>query len=208
MGGNSIAAAHLSSNIGVDMRLIYCFPSPSMLCTALLEGKESLNLNVSRDAKSKMNLEGGKPSFLHVHSDTPAAVNFDEQRRLLRTLSGRNEDNAIISKRLKLDSNKNVAGGSSPANGYPWNSVAICASCSFSRCNKVAYEGGSMVKDIYQATCSVMVPKNRNVPMQESWKVYMGSCVDASPIIVHKGQDIYLFIGSHSHKFMCVNARR
>lgn len=208
MGGNSIAAAHLSNNIGVDMQLIYCFPSPSMLCTALLERKESLNINVSRFAKSKMNLERREPSFFHVHSDTPAAVNFDQQRRILGTLFGRNEDNAIISKRLKLDKNINVTGGSSPLNGYPWNSVAMCATCSFSRCNKVVYERRSMVKDIYQATRSVMVPKSRNVPMQESWKVYMGSCVDASPIIVHKGQDIYLFIGSHSHKFMCVNARR
>lgn len=42
--------------------------------------------------------------------------------------------------------------------------------------------------------------------MHELWKVYMESCVDASPLVVVKQQDVYLFIGSHSHKFVCVNA--
>ncbi|KAM1578222.1 putative acyl-activating enzyme 19 isoform X1 [Malus sylvestris] len=205
MGGDSIAAAHLSNNIGVDMRLIYSFPTPSKLCTALLERKGSFNMNVSRDSKSKMNLGGDKQSIYHVQSETPNAVNVDGQRRFLRTLSERNEDDTIISKRLKVDSNV-ASGATGPSDGYPWNSGAIHVSCSFSRCNKVVYEGGSRVKDMYQATCSVLVPRKK-FNMQESWKVYVGSCVDASPLIVHKDQDIYLFIGSHSQKFLCVNAR-
>lgn len=204
MGGNSIAAAHLSNNIGVDMRLIYKFRTPSKLCMALLERKGPFNMKAKMDAKSEMNQEGGENMF-GVLYDTPNAVNLEQ----LKTLCRRNDNITVMSKRLKVDSRINVAsGGTISADGYPWNSVQICTSCSFSRCNKVMYEGSSRVNDVYQATGSVMVPKSTKVHLEELWKVYMGSCVDASPLIVCKGQDIYLFIGSHSQKFVCVNARR
>lgn len=203
MGGNSIAAAHLSNNIGVDMRLIYNFRTPSKLCMALLERKGPFNMKAKMDAKSEMNQEGGKNMFGVVY-DTPNAVNLEQ----LKTVCRRNDNIAVMSKRLKVDSSINVAsGGTRPADGYPWNSVQMCMSCSFSRCNKVMYEGSSRVNDVYQATNSVMIPKSIKVHLEELWKVYMGSCVDASPLLVCKDQDIYLYIGSHSQKFVCVNAR-
>ncbi|PRQ56503.1 putative L-aminoadipate-semialdehyde dehydrogenase transcription factor WD40-like family [Rosa chinensis] len=203
IGGDSIAAAHLANNIGVDMRLIYSFPTPSKLSMALLERKEPFSMKVEVDSESEMNQERGKNMF-HVLYDTPSAVNLEQ----LKTLPRRNENKAVMSKRLKADSSINVASGStSPADGYPWSSMQKCMTCSFSRCNKVVYEGSSRVNDVCQAASSVVVPKSLKVHLEELWKVDMGSCVDASPLIVCKGQDIYLFIGSHSQKFACVNAR-
>ncbi|KAL5549640.1 hypothetical protein UlMin_004871 [Ulmus minor] len=202
MGGNSIAAAHLSNNLGVDMRLLYYFPSPSKLCTALLERNKSSDLDLRKDGIWEMNSEQGKGNVL----PTP---NIKLGLRLLRTPHEKNENHAVVSKRLKLDLDSKVnvdSKGLGPVNSYPWNTASICLSCSFSRGNKVMYGGEGRVTDIDQETC-IEVPRSRKVAMQELWKVYMGSCVDASPLVVLKGPDIYLFVGSHSHEFLCVNAR-
>ncbi|XP_027238806.2 beta-alanine-activating enzyme [Penaeus vannamei] len=40
-----------------------------------------------------------------------------------------------------------------------------------------------------------------------SWKYDLGKCIDSSPIIVEYNNDkVYLFVGSHSHRFTCVDA--
>ncbi|XP_047475813.1 beta-alanine-activating enzyme-like isoform X1 [Penaeus chinensis] len=40
-----------------------------------------------------------------------------------------------------------------------------------------------------------------------SWKYNLGKCIDSSPIIVEYNNDkMYLFVGSHSHKFICADA--
>ncbi|KAM3732748.1 hypothetical protein ACB098_11G082600 [Castanea mollissima] len=95
--------------------------------------------------------------------------------------------------------------GGSPRDGYLWSSASEFASCSVSRCNRVMYEGGR--NDACQATWSVKIPRDRKGSMQDFWKVHMESCVDASPMVVFKDPNFYLFIGSHSHKFLCVNAK-
>lgn len=204
MGGNSISAAHLSHDLGVDMRMLYCFPSPSKLYGTLLERKD---LDVLNDAKWEMNLEKGKRNMFHA-VDTPNPAKVESEGRLLRALRGENKNHDIISKHLKLDSRVSlILEGLRSTNGFSWNSNSIPMSCSFSRCNKVMYEGEYRVNDAHLATCAE-VPRSRTVLMEELWKVSMGSCVDASPLIVFKGLDIFLFIGSHSHEFMCVDARR
>ena len=208
MGGNSISAAHLSNNLGVDMRLVYQFPSPSKLSKTLLERKRSLDLGLIKDAHLGMNLKEDKGNVFHtVHSRNSNSQNNGEGQKFLRTIHGENENHDFIRKRLKLDSTVNISSEEIyPLNLCPWNSSAIGFSCSFTRCNKVTYVGDDTMKDILQEKC--VVPRDRKVSMQQVWKVYMGSCVDASPLITFKGPDIYLFIGSHSHEFMCVNARR
>lgn len=189
IGGNSITAAHLSDTLGIDMRLLYYFPTPSKLCRILLERKQS-ETDSREDANWKMNLKEGKKNML-----------------VTRTVH-ENENHAVISESLKLESKVNFTSeGLTPLNGYPWSTASIYCSCSFSRCNKVLYERDNKMDAIHQEACTE-VPRSTKVSMQELWKVYMGSCVDASPLIVFKGLDIYLFIGSHSHEFLCVNAQR
>ncbi|KAL4342473.1 hypothetical protein GQ457_08G013940 [Hibiscus cannabinus] len=67
-------------------------------------------------------------------------------------------------------------------------------------------EGGHLVNGNWQAQ-SVEVSRTITGYLQELWKVHMESCVDASPLVVFKDSDIYLFVGSHSHKFLCINAK-
>ncbi|KAF3447578.1 hypothetical protein FNV43_RR12765 [Rhamnella rubrinervis] len=206
IGGNSIAAAHVAHDLGVDMRLLYCFPSPSKLYRILLERKGSFDLDVRKYANLEMYPEKSKGVILHSFQ-TPSPPKAESGVRLLKTPHGDNENHAGVSKRMKMDSKVNVTPeGHWSVNGFPWNSNSIQMSCSFSRCNRVMFEGEYRVDDVHQATCSE-VHRTRTASMQELWKVHLGSCVDASPLIVFKGRDVYLFIGSHSHEFLCVNAR-
>ncbi|XP_063845196.1 beta-alanine-activating enzyme-like [Scylla paramamosain] len=39
------------------------------------------------------------------------------------------------------------------------------------------------------------------------WKFNLGKCIDSSPLLVkHSCGDIFVFVGSHSHKFVCLDA--
>lgn len=195
IGGNSIAAAHVSRNLGIDLRLLYTFSTPSKLLVTLMEKKGSKNTNLGINDNLKLILEPDKGNaFSSLEPENPYE---------------RNDDQAVRSKRLKVDSDKyNVLEPLHSFSGYPWNSTPILKSCSFSRCNKVMLEGGYHVNYIGEVAQLVEIPRTRTGYMQELWKVHMESCVDASPLVVFKDSDIYLFVGSHSHKFLCVNAKR
>lgn len=209
LGGSSITAAHLSNNLGIDLRFLYYFPSPSKLCKTLLTGEKSFNLNLRKDANQNMNLEESEGNmFGSIDSKTHSLPIIKSDGRQLRTLNRMNKNFDAPSKRLKLISEVDATSEElMHLNYHVWNSTENYVSCSFSRCNKVLYEGEYGVNYIHQANC-IEAPKSKAESMHELWKVYMGSCVDASPLIVFKGMDIYLFMGSHSHEFMCINARR
>ncbi|XVF56680.1 hypothetical protein PTKIN_Ptkin06aG0139900 [Pterospermum kingtungense] len=194
IGGNSIAAAHVSHNLGIDMRLLYTFPTPSKLVGTILEKKGSKNTNFGINDNLKLIAEPDKRNaFSSLESENPYE---------------RNDDQAVRSKRLKVDSGKYyVLEPLHSFSGYLWNSTPILKSCSVSRCNKVMLEGGYQVNDTWKVAQLVEIPRTRTGYMQELWKVHMGSCVDASPLVVFKDSEIYLFVGSHSHKFLCVNAK-
>ncbi|KAK9274348.1 hypothetical protein L1049_019162 [Liquidambar formosana] len=208
IGGNSIAAAHVSHKLGIDMRSLYVFRSPSRLQMALLEKQVSCSV-VRIDANWEVKLEADKRNMCGLfNSETPDLYSFNPSGRLLRTLQEENDGYPAISKCLKVDSNNNVTfKGISSRKGNPWSSNSVLVSCSYSRCNKVMHEGEYSVNDVRNETWSEEVPRNKKGSMREVWKVHMESCVDASPVVVFKDRDIYLFIGSHSHKFLCVNAK-
>jgi hypothetical protein len=44
--------------------------------------------------------------------------------------------------------------------------------------------------------------------LKEVWKVLLGSCVDASPLVVCDDRKVSIFIGSHSHNFLSIDALR
>lgn len=190
MGGNSIAAAYVAHSLGIDMRLIYNFPTPSKLEIALLEKRELCNLDVSADANWKLNREEDKEHQFHSgYSPT--------------------ENHAVVSKRLKVNSNKYFKPElNHDKDGFPWNLSSVPMSCSFSRCNKVMHEEKFRGNALCHVNWSVEAPRNKRGFIQELWKVHMESCVDASPLVVLKDSDIYLFVGSHSHKFICADAKR
>ncbi|KAL4340690.1 hypothetical protein GQ457_08G020330 [Hibiscus cannabinus] len=204
IGGNSIAAAHVSHNLGISMRLLYTFSTSAKLLAFLLEKKvsNSTKFRIKDNPESLM-----EPDKVNEFSETLDPLGLKLQRPLSQRPYERNDDQADRSKRLKVDLDKYYA--MEPVDlfrGYPWNYAPMPKSCSFSRCNKVMREGGHLVNGNWQAQ-SVEVSRTITGYLQELWKVHMESCVDASPLVVFKDSDIYLFVGSHSHKFLCINAK-
>ncbi|KAJ7950655.1 AMP-dependent synthetase/ligase [Quillaja saponaria] len=198
LGGNSVAAAHFSHSFGFDMRLLYSNPSPFKLSMALLERNESCCFNIGMDASQEINREGsGCNLFTSSGSENVNSLPLEPRGIKVWPLFGKNDDHSVSSKRLKVDSTLSI---STTRDLYPWHSSSMI---SFSRCNKVMFEGDSRGINLNKAK----FPRVRRGRMQGIWKSYMESCVDASPTIVHAGTNAYLFIGSHSCKFLCLDAR-
>ncbi|CAK7342866.1 unnamed protein product [Dovyalis caffra] len=212
IGGNSISAAHVSYNLGINMRLLYNFPTPSKLHAALLEKKESCCVELRIDANSQLKpKEDNSVSDMacSVNPTTPTVPSLRSMKRLSESPHQNNDDHTVASKRFKEDLDIYISSTwVNPIDGQPLSS-SISMSCSFSRCNTVMYDGDCRLSKSHQVNQLAKVPRNgKGSSMHELWKVYMESCVDASPLVVVKQQDVYLFIGSHSHKFVCVNALR
>ncbi|XP_039684808.1 putative acyl-activating enzyme 19 isoform X4 [Medicago truncatula] len=198
MGGNSLSAAHVAHNLGIDLRFLYYYPSPFKLCMALLHKRGSCSLHNRLDNCLQLDTDIQNNDF----SSNLTESSFPLESRMIPKDK---VDVLFPFKRLKRGSTDVVtSGGDEP---FPWHSLAIFSSSSFSRCNKVLYKGQTSVMDTHQTTWSSNVPRGSRGHMKSFWKVYMESCVDASPMVVSKGSDLYLFIGSHSHKFLCINVR-
>ncbi|XP_028066007.1 putative acyl-activating enzyme 19 isoform X8 [Camellia sinensis] len=202
MGGNSISVAHVSYNLGIDMGLLYVFPSPLKLQMALLEKESLCNTN----ERTAVNEAQEERMLISLDSKMPNLQSSKPCGRFSRTLSNKSDDYPSKFQKVHLNFCGNSKGNSF-VDGYPWNSNSIRVPCSCSRCNRVIYDGAYEGNNLWQATLSVEIPRNKRGAMQELWKVHMESCVDASPLLVFKEQDFFLFIGSHSYKFLCINAK-
>ncbi|XP_015950867.1 putative acyl-activating enzyme 19 isoform X1 [Arachis duranensis] len=197
MGGNSLSAAHVAHSLGIDMRFLYYHPSPFKLCMALLQKRGSCALHNKLDDCFELITERQDN---HVSSNHIENSNTHESWMI----SKGNDDNSLPSKRLKRGITDVML---SADESSPWHFSPIFESSSFSRCNKVLHKGQPAVTGTQQTTWLANAPRGSRGHIKDCWKVYMESCVDASPMLVSKGSDIYLFIGSHSHKFLCINAR-
>lgn len=197
IGGNSIAAAHASYNLGINMSLIYEFPSPSKLERVLVERIRSGSLHVRNNAATKIHQEDAKEKSLHL-------VNTE-------AYSGKNEKHNFTYKRMKVSCDKSQmlkVEDHRMSNRNPWKNFSSIASCSFSRCNRLMYrENQSRANDGYRVRSANVFTHTKGF-IYEVWKVQMDSCVDASPLVVVKSPEVYVFVGSHSHKFACINAKR
>ncbi|ANM69164.1 AMP-dependent synthetase and ligase family protein [Arabidopsis thaliana] len=202
IGGDSLAAAHLSHSLGIDMRLIYQFRSPSRLLIYLSEkeGKlrEDMQHNTTQKLDHKIESQNGNglvSRTVPLHSGvtsgpTPSKLQCEKNNS---------------PKRLKIDYEK-----FSPKRmkeNKLWDSGFSQIQCAFSRCNKVHSPESCSNEEANREYWSLEIPRNQMVSMQEIWKVHMESCVDASPLVVLKDSKTYLFIGSHSRKFSCIDAK-
>ncbi|KAK3003938.1 hypothetical protein RJ639_018691 [Escallonia herrerae] len=204
MGGDSIAAAHASHKLGINMTLLYTFPSPLKLQKVLeKEGLRNRDSRVDAD-QPVLKMKAPKESMpLSLYSRAPDLYKSKPHGRSRTTRSSTADYHPL--KYMKMDSCINSK-GVGPGDVYAWKSISIPKACSFSRCNKVVHQQKSEVKSLCQAW-SKEIPGDKEVRMRELWKVYMESCVDASPLVVYREGDISLFIGSHSHNFLCIDAK-
>ncbi|KAF5175531.1 D-alanine--d-alanyl carrier protein ligase [Thalictrum thalictroides] len=196
MGGNSIAAAQVAYKLGIDMRVLYTFPSPYKLLSALRDNELAYKFDFGTcfdwEHKSKP-----KPAYKKRLSESSLGI-----------CSGANDESALTVKRLKVDSDMYpLLNTTTSGHDMPWiSNFRLSKTCSFSRCNKVVYGGINEANDVRQACWSAKYPINSKGSMHELWKVHLKSCVDASPLVVFKDGNAYVFIGSHSHTFLCVDA--
>lgn len=153
MGGDSLSAAHAAYKLGIDMKLLYTFPTPSKLLQAL-PNRTFSPLQSSKDGHKKAKLVG--ESFKNSSSDN----NWTGQ--------------------LNLDARFWV----SRHNRY--TSVSQCR----------------------EDLGLVHVQGDKTGGLKEVWKVLLGSCVDASPLVVCVDGKVSIFIGSHSCNFLSIDASR
>ncbi|KAI3448987.1 hypothetical protein Pfo_005652 [Paulownia fortunei] len=202
MGGNSISAAYVSFKLGIHMKLLYTFPTPLRLQLALLSSSSS----VGTDAHLGVDLRRPGGMLLSRESKIPNFHGSNPHGRLFGADS--NRDNYNHAKKLKTESNT-CAGPSKEQSPIDilWNPTAGHTECSFSRCNKSTHGGQCEGNYSCHRVWSNIIPRDGKGFMRELWKVEMDSCVDASPLVVFKGSDNYLFVGSHSHKFVCIHGK-
>ncbi|XP_049383015.1 putative acyl-activating enzyme 19 isoform X2 [Solanum stenotomum] len=195
MGGNSLLAAHVSYNLGINMKDLYAFPTPLKLQKAIEHKKVSSSHELRADALVRVNSQEQEKSKLPSNKSWMPGV--DNSTALSLT-----SDYPV--KRLKTDSDLYIDPNN--ANGIDMNnSTSSQVSCSYSRCNKIRHDAGCEGYNCH-SVLSWEVPRDKRCFMQEQWMVYMESCVDASPLIVFKERSVYLLIGAHSHKFYCIDA--
>ncbi|KMT10186.1 hypothetical protein BVRB_5g119470 [Beta vulgaris subsp. vulgaris] len=199
MGGDSIIAAHVAHKLGIDMRLLYMFPSPSQLQKAI-EEKEGL---FRGDDQKKWEMMPKAQKVNPLHSSGSRLVKSRKHEETMWTDTDERDD----SKHLRVDAElySNLKGVSvTSLSFFPWEAHAIADNCAITRCNKVVHKGNSAFNPEAQ---EFELPRHIKGSLREIWKVPLDSCVDASPLITFKDNQMLIFIGSHSHKFLCVNAR-
>ncbi|KAF7844704.1 putative acyl-activating enzyme 19 isoform X1 [Senna tora] len=174
MGGNSLAAAHVAHNLGIDMRFLYYFPSPFKLCIALIQKRGSCPMHNNLDSCSKLNVDRQSNSFSSYLSEN---ANLLEPRQI----SKYDGSSSSPLKRLRRDLTTDITSGGDKY--IPWCSSLMSLSCSFSRCNKVLCKGKLGEIDTHQTTWSEKIPRSRRGHMKDYWKIYTESCVDASPML-------------------------
>ncbi|XP_024982686.1 putative acyl-activating enzyme 19 isoform X3 [Cynara cardunculus var. scolymus] len=204
MGGDSFSAAHTSHKLGINMKLLYAFPSPLKLVIALLDQGQQ-NHDRKRSVHSRVDMEVlGASRPLPILSEVSDLKTKKLHGRLSRKL-GESDAEYYPSKVIRMDDDLNVD-NIATGDGNTWDSISKHTSCAFSRCNKVMFGEKLDINRSFQATLFHETLGDKKTSMRELWKVHMESCVDASPLIVVREKDIYVYIGSHSQKFICMKA--
>ncbi|GFQ06014.1 putative acyl-activating enzyme 19 [Phtheirospermum japonicum] len=142
MGGNSITAAYVTFKLGINMKLLYTYPTPLRLQTALSSSTSSLRTN----------------AFLGMPLST--------ESKLTHT-----------AKKLKAESREQNSAD------IVWNPSAVHKECSFSRCNKSKHGGQCERSYSCDAVRSNIIQRDGKGFMRTLWKVDLGSCIDASPLV-------------------------
>ncbi|CAN1271640.1 Putative acyl-activating enzyme 19 [Linum perenne] len=201
LGGNSITAASVSYRLGINLKLLYSFPTPLKLLSWLER------LPSCKDEEPGAKAADILDSSLQLNSVTSSSLGL-KQKRHLKSHPQKNENHSPPAKQLKLSLDRNRPPSFAiPSDEHIWAAL-IPTWLVFSRCNKVMHEREYKMGNQEKLICRVDVTRKRKPScLEELWKVDMKSCVDASPLLVFKDHDVYLLIGSHSHKFTCVNAR-
>uniref|UniRef100_A0A453GNC9 Carrier domain-containing protein n=1 Tax=Aegilops tauschii subsp. strangulata TaxID=200361 RepID=A0A453GNC9_AEGTS len=220
LGGNSISAAHAAHKLEIDMRLLYIYPTPSKLLHALVvedsnlvsptdEPQPKKDLNVSTSIHGLFDLSaanaddsyhGGKAQINGKRAHYQIAESYgDETDGQLNKYPFSSDDRYQVND-LYLDTglkDRNSVIGSQWILNF-----CLHKKWSIGRCNRFMHddEGKLQLEDV-----CLHVSYNKRGYLQELWNIPLDSCVDASPLLVLNNGMINIFIGSHSHLFLCID---
>lgn len=201
MGGDSISAAYVSFKLGIHMKLLYSFPTPLRLQMALLSPSSYLETDINLAVGSRSPEGNISPR----ESRIPSTVVNKTHKLLIQADS----DGSIYNPTKKAKTKSNTCSSETQnLTDSLWSPTAVQTQCSFSRCNISVHGRQCDGSYLCNRVWSNIIPGDGKGFMRELWKIDMGSCVDASPLVVSRGSNIYLFIGSHSHKFACIDGKR
>ncbi|KAJ9558530.1 hypothetical protein OSB04_013144 [Centaurea solstitialis] len=207
MGGDSILAAQTSHKLGINMKLLYAFPSPLKLVTALLD-QGWQNHDRKRSVHTRVGMEVSEASQPLPIVSKASDLKTNKLHGRLSSELGESEAEYYPNKVLRMDDDLNVDSFTT-GDGYPWDSISKCTPCAIGRCNKVMFGEKFDINRPFQATWfHDETLGDKRMSVTELWKVNMESCIDASPLVVVREKDIYVYIGSHSQKFICIKAPR
>jgi acyl-CoA synthetase len=222
LGGNSVSAAHAAHKLEIDMRLLYIYPTPLKLLHALYVEQTSLVSPTDERHPKGPNISASiqrsfDPITANVHDTShegKSQINGEHAHDHIAASYG-NETDGQLSKYIFSPSDRYEANDlcletcSKDRNSF-MDSQWILSFClqkmwSIGRCNRFThvYEGKLQLHDV----CSY-VSCNRRGYLQELWNIPLDSCVDASPLLVMNNGMMNIFIGSHSHLFLCIDGCR
>ncbi|EPS73568.1 hypothetical protein M569_01188, partial [Genlisea aurea] len=192
MGGNSISAAYVCFQLGIHMKQLYSSPTPLGLVMVLLASSSSVgsdSLLRLNSKKTREIIQPKIPNSLHCKS---------------KGLHFRNEIDGYSStlhKRVKTSSSNDAfRSDESLFRDFP----AVHKKCSFSRFNNSTHQDHCAG---YSKGIDITMTGSGQVVLQELWKFNTGACVDASALVIFEENNLFLFIGSHSHKFFCIDGK-
>ncbi|XP_062233782.1 putative acyl-activating enzyme 19 isoform X2 [Phragmites australis] len=216
LGGNSISAAHVAHKLEIDMRLIYIYATPSKLLHALLAEHNHV-VSPTREFHSGKRL---KVSASISSSFNPVSSNLDKNFNGKGQTNGEFAHDHIAGNHVNEtvgQLNKNMTSNdryrakdlcsdtcsNGLFSGSPWIlNFCLQKKWSIGRCNRFmhGYEGKLQLEDV----CSY-VTCNKQGYLRKLWNIPLDSCVDASPLLVMNNGMMSIFIGSHSHSFLCID---
>uniref|UniRef100_A0A453GNC5 Uncharacterized protein n=1 Tax=Aegilops tauschii subsp. strangulata TaxID=200361 RepID=A0A453GNC5_AEGTS len=202
------------------MRLLYIYPTPSKLLHALVvedsnlvsptdEPQPKKDLNVSTSIHGLFDLSaanaddsyhGGKAQINGKRAHYQIAESYgDETDGQLNKYPFSSDDRYQVND-LYLDTglkDRNSVIGSQWILNF-----CLHKKWSIGRCNRFMHddEGKLQLEDV-----CLHVSYNKRGYLQELWNIPLDSCVDASPLLVLNNGMINIFIGSHSHLFLCID---
>ena len=204
-GGTSISAAHASHILGIDMRVLYMHPSAIELHSAI--GDKN---GIFRDMTATDEIDHANRNFVH---HTQEHVNSHQVSSSLDVRSG----NDLLVCQLKSLKRKHLDYHIAVDEIKPskeWSSrVSNFTDVAFTRCNRMVHLMVSSREGISPPNKStvpweIQALNNKKWCIQQRWRVSLRSCVDASPLLVCHKNVYRLFIGSHSHNLLSVDATR
>ncbi|XP_008775823.2 LOW QUALITY PROTEIN: putative acyl-activating enzyme 19 [Phoenix dactylifera] len=213
MGGDSISAAHAAHKLGIDMRLIYISPSPCKLLNALLDRNDSHDnlFGPIPDSRKRLKVHSSTLSFsstMMTDLQTYSGKRVHDLPKEHKAMSDpeRKDGSPCADDPLRRDHNLTSASHGTISTNLWISNSDFPKRCSFSRCNQFMHGGETELNYKCRLCLSVEIPRYKNGRLQELWRVALKSCVDASPLVVLMDGNINLFIGSHSHIFLCIDA--